>query len=132
MGSTAEYTGPAPTGDSPSSGRAAAAVPPEQNAAPSPDSNSPSGSRSSQPAPRPPVEVAADDATVIRPPEKLLGVGGNAPAGGTIVPAPSHELSKLLAGERLGNYELLEFAGGGGMGAVFRAARPDAPSRSGH
>jgi serine/threonine protein kinase len=41
-------------------------------------------------------------------------------AGGTVVPAPSHELSKLLAGERLGHYELIEFAGGGGMGAVFR------------
>lgn len=40
---------------------------------------------------------------------------------GAVVPAPSHELSKLLAGERLGHYELLEFAGGGGMGAVFRA-----------
>ena len=42
-------------------------------------------------------------------------------AGGTVVPAPSHELSRLLAGEKLGHYELLEFAGGGGMGAVFRA-----------
>jgi serine/threonine protein kinase len=41
--------------------------------------------------------------------------------GGTVVPAPPHEQSKLLAGERLGPYELIEFAGGGGMGAVFRA-----------
>lgn len=57
---------------------------------------------------------APDEATVIsRPsiPEAL----------GTVVPAPSHELSRLLAGEKLGPYELLEFAGGGGMGAVFRA-----------
>ncbi|MBL9083254.1 MAG: hypothetical protein JNK76_15680, partial [Planctomycetales bacterium] len=70
--------------------------------------------------PSPSVEIVADDATVIRPPDKQPGPGGNAQPG-TIVPAPSHELSKLLAGERLGNYELLEFAGGGGMGAVFRA-----------
>ena len=31
------------------------------------------------------------------------------------------ELGKLLAGERLGHFELLEYVGGGGMGAVFRA-----------
>lgn len=31
------------------------------------------------------------------------------------------ELGKLLAGEKLGHFELLEYAGGGGMGAVFRA-----------
>jgi serine/threonine protein kinase len=114
MGSTAEYTRPASTGDSPSSDRA-----PTAEAANSP---SPSGSTPKAPVePRPAVEIVADDATVIRPPEKQLAAGGGAQPGGTIVPAPSHELSKLLAGERLGNYELLEFAGGGGMGAVFRA-----------
>ncbi|MEX2559067.1 MAG: protein kinase, partial [Pirellulales bacterium] len=31
------------------------------------------------------------------------------------------ELGKLLAGERLNHFELREFVGGGGMGAVFRA-----------
>lgn len=62
------------------------------------------------------------DATVIsaaNPAAQGLPSFPNA-AGGTVVPAPSHELSKLLAGERLGHYELIEFAGGGGMGAVFR------------
>ncbi len=34
---------------------------------------------------------------------------------------PPAELGRLLLGERLGHYELLEFVGGGGMGAVFRA-----------
>jgi hypothetical protein len=58
--------------------------------------------------------ATTDEPTVISNPAHLG-------AGGTVVPAPSHELSKLLAGEKLGHYELLEFAGGGGMGAVFRA-----------
>lgn len=40
---------------------------------------------------------------------------------GAALQAPSHDLAKLLAGEKLGHYELIEFAGGGGMGAVFRA-----------
>ena len=31
------------------------------------------------------------------------------------------EVGKLLAGEQLGKFELLQFIGGGGMGAVFRA-----------
>jgi len=57
------------------------------------------------------------------PPDELTVISKAAPEqpGGTVVPAPSHEQSKLLAGERLGPYELIEFAGGGGMGAVFRA-----------
>ena len=36
-------------------------------------------------------------------------------------PAQPFELGKLLAGDRLGHFELLEYVGGGGMGAVFRA-----------
>lgn len=32
-----------------------------------------------------------------------------------------NEMGKLLEGQRLGHFELLEFVGGGGMGAVFRA-----------
>ena len=34
---------------------------------------------------------------------------------------PPSEMGKLLAGQRLGHFELKEFVGGGGMGAVFRA-----------
>jgi serine/threonine-protein kinase len=57
------------------------------------------------------------------PPDERTVISKASPEqpGGTVVPAPSHEQSKLLAGERLGPYELIEFAGGGGMGAVFRA-----------
>jgi len=61
-----------------------------------------------------PFHAPPDEPTVISRPVGPEGAG-------TVVPAPSHELSRLLAGERLGHYELLEFAGGGGMGAVFRA-----------
>ncbi len=34
---------------------------------------------------------------------------------------PPAEMGRLLAGTRLGHYQLQEFVGGGGMGAVFRA-----------
>jgi serine/threonine-protein kinase len=37
---------------------------------------------------------------------------------------PPAEMGRLLQGERLGHYELQEFVGGGGMGAVFRALDP--------
>jgi serine/threonine-protein kinase len=55
-----------------------------------------------------------DERTVIsqRPPSPAAS-----PARQT---APA-ELGKLLAGERLNHFELREFVGGGGMGAVFRA-----------
>src|SRR5437868_6029249 len=33
---------------------------------------------------------------------------------------PPAEMGKLLEGQRLGHFELQEFVGGGGMGAVFR------------
>jgi serine/threonine protein kinase len=108
---------------------------PEQNAAPGPSVGS-SGESTELHVPDSRTFWPADlpepiaDATVIskNSPDALnapgggQGVGGamGGGAGGTVVPAPSHELSKLLAGERLGHYELIEFAGGGGMGAVFR------------
>ena len=75
----------------------------------------------------PPIEEAAvegsgggihgadpDERTVIsqRPPLTPTGAGR---------PAPPFELEKLLAGERLNHFELREYVGGGGMGAVFRA-----------
>ena len=56
-----------------------------------------------------------DDKTVIsqRPPE------GNPPPPALI--ATSQHLGAMLIGKRLEHYELIEFVGGGGMGAVFRA-----------
>lgn len=65
-----------------------------------------------------PVDATSDEPTVIKKPS------ASGDMNPTIVPAPSHSRSKLLAGEKLGPYELLEFAGGGGMGAVFRARDP--------
>ncbi|HVX57088.1 MAG TPA: hypothetical protein VHA37_05125, partial [Candidatus Saccharimonadales bacterium] len=58
--------------------------------------------------------ASPDDQTVIsqRPPLTPAGVGR---------PTPPFELGKLLAGERLNHFELIEYVGGGGMGAVFRA-----------
>lgn len=55
-----------------------------------------------------------DDRTVIsqRPP-----LPSNTPGR----PTSPFELGKLLAGERLNHFELREYVGGGGMGAVFRA-----------
>ena len=111
MGSTAQFSKQPPTGE------------PARLDRPVSDSPSASGNRPNAAGLNAP-QVAADDATVITPAGRLPDSGVDQPGqpgGGTIVPAPSHELSKLLAGERLGNYELIEFAGGGGMGAVFRA-----------
>ncbi len=62
--------------------------------------------------PRPNVNF--DEPTVItrNPP----GSGSGAPrANGPL------ELGRMLAGERLNHFELMEYVGGGGMGAVFRA-----------
>ncbi len=55
-----------------------------------------------------------DDRTVIsqRPP---------LPPSSSSRPTAPFELGKLLAGERLNHFELREYVGGGGMGAVFRA-----------
>ena len=65
-----------------------------------------------------------DQATVIsqRPPGKspVLGHAGS-----------NSELGKHLTGERLNHFQLLAYVGGGGMGAVFRAAGHDAQSRRG-
>lgn len=60
-------------------------------------------------------EPSPDDRTVI---------SDRSPAAEAVVrirePHP-FELGKLLAGDRLAHFELLEYVGGGGMGAVFRA-----------
>jgi serine/threonine protein kinase len=58
---------------------------------------------------------SSDDKTIIRD-----RPANSSPAGRTLQPQPQ-ELAKLLAGDQLGQFELLEFVGGGGMGAVFRA-----------
>ena len=43
----------------------------------------------------------------------------------SVTPPLSHlhpmEMGRVLQGQTLGHYELIEFVGGGGMGAVFRA-----------
>ena len=55
-----------------------------------------------------------DERTVItqRPP---------VPAAGPARPTAPFELGQLLAGQKLNHFELKEYVGGGGMGAVFRA-----------
>ncbi|HEX4148503.1 MAG TPA: serine/threonine-protein kinase, partial [Pirellulales bacterium] len=70
------------------------------------------------PAPDAAAPPVADDATVIsqRQPGSVGGAGLPSPRG-----RPPHELGKLLSGERLNHFELLEYVGGGGMGTVFRA-----------
>src|SRR6185437_13655608 len=43
------------------------------------------------------------------------------PASGSPRSTAHSDLAKQLAGERLDHFQLLEYVGGGGMGAVFRA-----------
>ncbi len=74
-----------------------------------PSGGSTGSARTKLPLPQP------DDRTVI---------SDRAPASPEAVPIQVNypfELGKLLAGDRLGHFELLEYVGGGGMGAVFRA-----------
>lgn len=69
---------------------------------------------SSQRTPGPATGCNPEEATIIsqRPPQGPVAVAR------AITP---FELSKQLAGERLNHFQLLEYVGGGGMGAVFRA-----------
>ncbi|MBL8829524.1 MAG: protein kinase [Planctomycetaceae bacterium] len=60
------------------------------------------------------VEPSLDEVTII---SNRLSVG-SAPS---LKPSRPMELGRLLAGERLDHFELVDFVGGGGMGAVFRA-----------
>ncbi len=70
----------------------------------------------SEPAPAPTSNLPQpDDRTVISDRLPL------APAADGSRPHPPFEFGKLVAGDRLGHFELLEYVGGGGMGAVFRA-----------
>ncbi|MCY2993219.1 MAG: protein kinase [Planctomycetota bacterium] len=74
-----------------------------------------------QPAPGAASYVCLQQETVISKPtlavEKLPISTDTIPPGST-----SQELGKLLEGTSLGHFRLEEFVGGGGMGAVFRAA----------
>jgi serine/threonine protein kinase len=56
----------------------------------------------------------SDDKTVIRP--RPIGAEATPP----VLVSPQH-LGQSLVGRRLEHYDLVEFVGGGGMGAVFRA-----------
>ena len=58
------------------------------------------------------------------PPERQQTVISKQPPiteAALVGPRGSSELGRALEGERLGHFELREFVGGGGMGAVFRA-----------
>lgn len=75
------------------------------------------GAKSESSSQRTPGLLAAcdpEEATIIsqRPPQ------GPVATARAVTP---FELSKQLAGERLNHFQLLEYVGGGGMGAVFRA-----------
>src|SRR5438105_4047209 len=63
---------------------------------------------------KPDLSLALDDKTVIS--KQLPLIQGSAP----LLPTPQL-LGSTLAGQRLEHYELNDFVGGGGMGAVFRA-----------
>ena len=72
------------------------------------------GARDATPTPRPAPKPADDQPTVISRPSAT----GDSSAREDV----SRILhGKILPGERLGHFELLEFVGGGGMGKVFRA-----------
>jgi serine/threonine protein kinase len=63
-----------------------------------------------------PPEMACD-------PDQATVISQRPPASGSGSPRPTghNELVRQLAGERLNHFQLLEYVGGGGMGAVFRA-----------
>jgi serine/threonine protein kinase len=77
------------------------------------DVAAPAESAAAQPPSEPKPPIAENDKTVIskRSPVTPRPMSGAGP----------FDLGRALAGERLGHFELGEFVGGGGMGAVFRA-----------
>jgi len=68
-------------------------------------------------------KAAAVPSPPLPPDQQQTVISKQSPGSGSSVgPLPTHyELGKTLEGQRLGHFELAEFVGGGGMGAVFRA-----------
>ncbi len=67
---------------------------------------------------------AASNAAFIAPEDDLTVISdraGASPSSSRNRPMSAVDLGTALAGERLDHFELLEYIGGGGMGAVFRA-----------
>ena len=66
---------------------------------------------------RPPAEPTQQASSAGESAATVLSGGETAP----LLPASINELGSQLQGQRLGDYQLEEFVGGGGMGAVFKA-----------
>jgi serine/threonine protein kinase len=60
---------------------------------------------------------------LVSPEQQPTVISRNRPEGSSGTPLPSNprEMAVVLEGQRLGHFELGQFVGGGGMGAVFRA-----------
>lgn len=86
----------------------------------SPPNALPLGPVPSQPASSDVVPPAADEPLSPDEPTVITRRPASS-SGGVVRPGLPIELGKGLAGQRLDHFELLEFVGGGGMGAVFRA-----------
>jgi serine/threonine-protein kinase len=78
-----------------------------------PDDSSPTASLKPDAGLADPADISPDDRTLIsRRPAALPG------SSRRVTP---NELGRMLVGDRLDHFELIEYVGGGGMGAVFRA-----------
>ncbi|MEQ8790964.1 MAG: protein kinase [Pirellulaceae bacterium] len=62
-------------------------------------------------------------AVLVSPEQQKTVISRSRPEGSSGIPLPSNplEMAVVLEGQRLGHFELGQFVGGGGMGAVFRA-----------
>src|ERR1700760_1774536 len=66
-------------------------------------------------------EAASPDAADISPDDRTLISRRPAALPGSSRRVTPGELGRMLVGDRLDHFELIEYVGGGGMGAVFRA-----------
>jgi serine/threonine-protein kinase len=76
------------------------------------------------PAPSPATVEAGDSANrVLLPDRQKTVISRSRPEGSSSLPPPINplEMAVMLEGQRLGHFQLGQFVGGGGMGAVFRA-----------